>query len=79
MVEKTFSWADRCLADVEVYLLRLSEEKVLSEEETAERDFAWNELVAVEKMFRDCRNELCSKCGRYKEAHLGACDKCRWR
>ena len=79
MIEKTYSWADKCLADVEVYLLRLSEEKVLSEEETAERDFAWNELVAVEMMFGDCRNELCSKCGRYENAHEGACDHCRWR
>ena len=28
---------------------------------------------------RDCRNELCLKCGEYKERHLGACDGCRWR
>ena len=28
--------------------------------------------------FRDCRNELCLKCGRYTEKHLGACDGCRW-
>ena len=29
--------------------------------------------------FRDCRNELCLKCGGYKQRHLGACDGCRWR
>lgn len=29
--------------------------------------------------FRDCRNELCLYCGKYKERHLGACDGCRWR
>lgn len=28
--------------------------------------------------FRDCRNELCLRCGRYTEKHLGACDGCRW-
>ena len=28
---------------------------------------------------RDCRNELCLKCGAYKERHLGACDGCRWK
>lgn len=28
---------------------------------------------------RDCRNELCLKCGQYKQRHLGACDGCRWR
>ena len=25
------------------------------------------------------RNELCLKCGKYKEAHKGACDDCRFR
>lgn len=25
------------------------------------------------------RGELCLKCGRYQEAHLGACNGCRWR
>lgn len=29
--------------------------------------------------FRDCRNELCLKCGAYTQKHLGACDGCRWR
>ena len=29
--------------------------------------------------FRDCRNELCLKCGAYTERHNGACDGCRWR
>lgn len=24
------------------------------------------------------RNELCYKCGNYREAHNGACDGCRW-
>ena len=27
----------------------------------------------------DCRNELCLRCGDYKQRHLGACDGCRWR
>lgn len=29
--------------------------------------------------FRDCRNELCLKCGAYTQKHLGACNGCRWR
>lgn len=29
--------------------------------------------------FRDCRNELCLRCGEYKTRHLGSCDGCRWR
>lgn len=28
---------------------------------------------------RDCRNQLCLYCGSYKEAHLGACEGCRWK
>lgn len=27
---------------------------------------------------KDCRNELCLYCGKYKERHNGACDGCRW-
>ena len=26
-----------------------------------------------------CRNELCLQCGRYRNAHEGACDECRWK
>lgn len=26
----------------------------------------------------DCRNELCLRCGQYKQKHLGACEGCRW-
>ncbi len=28
---------------------------------------------------KDCRNELCLRCGQYKTAHLGSCNGCRWR
>lgn len=38
--------------------------------------------AAYEKVVRDlkdCRNELCLKCGSYREKHLGACDGCRWK
>ena len=36
-----------------------------------ERDELKNELA-------DMRNELCYLCGKYREAHNGACDGCRW-
>ena len=32
-----------------------------------------------ESELRTCRNELCLRCGKCKEAHKGACDGCRWR
>lgn len=27
---------------------------------------------------KDCRNELCLRCGEYKYRHKGACEGCRW-
>ena len=36
-----------------------------------ERDELKKELAAM-------RNELCCKCGSYREDHNGACDGCRW-
>ena len=37
---------------------------------------AANVVPAVE--FNDCRNELCFRCGEYKNRHNGACRGCRW-
>ena len=34
---------------------------------------------ALQTELRDCRNELCLRCGSYREKHLGACDGCRWK
>lgn len=31
------------------------------------------------KELKDCVNELCLKCGDYKNEYLGACDGCRWK
>ena len=28
---------------------------------------------------KNCRNELCLKCGNYHESYAGACDGCRYR
>ena len=28
---------------------------------------------------KDLINELCQYCGKYKQAHEGACDGCKWR
>lgn len=32
----------------------------------------------VKNAVETIRNELCLKCEKYKEAHNGACDGCRW-
>lgn len=35
-------------------------------------------FTALQKKYKDCRNELCLYCGQYKMRHKGACDGCRW-
>ena len=36
------------------------------------------QLTASQRRGKAARNELCLKCGRYRDAHKGACDGCRW-
>ena len=36
------------------------------------------QIEELQKQFDAARNELCYKCGKYKEAHNGACDGCKW-
>ena len=43
-----------------------------------ERDEARKELHEAKSELAAMRNELCYKCGNYREAHNGACDGCRW-
>lgn len=46
-------------------------------------DGANSSLMAANKNLAADRkaliNELCQYCGKYKHAHEGACDGCRWR
>ena len=56
------------------------------EELTAELDAAiagqetlQKELARVKKERDALKNELCYKCGNYKQAHNGWCDSCRWK
>ena len=46
------------------------------------RDTIMRRDVQIEKLAADRKsliNELCQYCGKYKQAHEGACDGCRWR
>ena len=36
------------------------------------------DIDKIERDLRDCRNELCLRCGDYKQRHNGACNGCRW-
>lgn len=38
-----------------------------------------DELSETKMQLRNARNELCLKCGRYHDAHKGACDGCKWK
>ena len=38
-----------------------------------------DKIKRLQREVNHCRNELCLKCGRYHDAHLGACDDCRFR
>ena len=42
-------------------------------EEQALRALADAKIERLERELRDCRNELCLRCGQYRERHLGAC------
>lgn len=37
---------------------------------------AANEKLAVDR--KALKNELCQYCGKYKKAHKGSCDGCKW-
>ena len=40
---------------------------------------AESRIKRLARDLKDCRNELCLKCGEYKQRHNGACDGCRWK
>ena len=44
-----------------------------------ERDELKKELHEAKSELASMRNELCYLCGKYREAHNGACDGCRWK
>ena len=44
-----------------------------------ERDELKKQLHEAKSELAAMRNELCYKCGNYREAHNGACDGCRWK
>ena len=43
-----------------------------------ERDELKKQLHEAKSELGAMRNELCCKCGKYRDAHNGACDGCRW-
>ena len=38
-----------------------------------------NKVLRLKEELHTIKNELCQYCGKYKHAHEGACDGCKWR
>lgn len=38
-----------------------------------------DKVLRLKEKLHTIKNELCQYCGKYKQAHEGACDGCRWR
>ena len=38
-----------------------------------------NRVLRLKEELHTMKNELCQYCGKYKQAHEGACDGCKWR
>ena len=38
-----------------------------------------DKVLRLKEELHTMKNELCQYCGKYKQAHDGACDWCRWR
>ena len=38
-----------------------------------------DKVLRLEEDLHAMKNELCQHCGKYKKAHKGACDGCKWR
>ena len=56
--------------------------EALLQANAALRDTVLRRDGQIEKLAADRKaliNELCQYCGKYKQAHEGACDGCKWR
>ena len=64
-------------------IVKLKEElqgaKNTSEQYAAINDTLYDSNMKLAADRKALLNELCQYCGKYKQAHEGACDGCRWR
>ena len=70
-----FSDLETMISKHKTVMLAANEISIETDEEMEELR---SELATSQCRAQDARNELCIKCGRYHEAHKGACDGCRW-
>lgn len=50
----------------------------MEQDETAIRNLK-AKVKRLQSELKDARNELCLKCGDYKNAYMGVCNDCRYR
>lgn len=71
------------MSDFQEHLAEAMENETFSKEYVNElTDSLANQRKIIEKYKRqlnDCVNELCYRCGDYKEEYLGRCNGCKWR
>lgn len=71
------------MSDFQEHLAEAMESEAFSKEYVNElTDLLANQRKIIDKykrQLKDCVNELCYRCGDYKEEHLGRCNGCKWR
>ena len=70
-----FSDLETMISKYKTVMLAANELSIETDEELEELRA---QLTASHRSAQDARNELCQKCGRYREAHNGACNGCKW-
>jgi len=66
-------------AELELYKAALKEANKPNDEARRVIEEQGCRIAVRDNAISDLRNELCLKCGKYKTAHEGSCDNCRWR
>ena len=82
-IEKAMGYAADLIENQQRHIEALSQANASLCDSISQLDGANSSLMAAnEKLAADRKallNELCQYCGKYKQAHEGACDGCKWR
>ena len=74
------SVVDRAAVDlIESLQSQLGDKAALLDAAISGQETLQRALSESQRRVQDARNELCQRCGRYLEAHNGACNGCRWK
>lgn len=75
------SCRDKQIEDMKQGMAQLAKAVAVKEESDGQTDISGlrSENAKLATGRKELINELCQYCGKYKQAHEGACDGCRWR